>query len=188
MRKTAFAAIAALCLLAACREQESSEETGEAAANAATNSTPPANASAPAGPAPLGAPLSGAAAKKMMHDRHEGMEAIGDAMKLITRELRGDAPDLARVREGAGTIARLAPQASGWFPPGTGPDAGKTHAKAEIWQKPDDFAAKMKSFQQAGRAFNTAAQGNDIAAIRAAYGELGKSCKACHDSYRAKVD
>lgn len=175
-------AFSTLALLAACREQAADTTTNsanEAAAAEAQNTT---LASATA--APLGAAVSGDAAKKLMHDRHERMEEIGDAMKLISRELKGDAPDFAKVRSGSGTIARLAPQASGWFPPGTGPDVGKTEAKAEIWQKPEDFAAKMKTFQQAAKRFNAVAQGNDIAAIRAAHGDLGKSCKACHDPYR----
>ncbi len=119
-----------------------------------------------------------------MHERHEGMEEIGDAMKLVSRELKASSPDLARVRDGAATIERLAPQLSRWFPPGTGPDVGKTEAKAEIWRRPEDFAGKRDSFQTAAQRFNAAAQGTDLAAIRAAHGELGKSCKACHDPYR----
>ena len=184
MRIAFVTALAAISLLGACREQASEEETGEAAANSTPGPAPAANSAAPAGPASLGAPVSGEQAKTLMHDRHERMEEIGDAMKLITRELKGEAPDLARVREGAGTIARLAPQVSGWFPPGTGPDVGKTEAKAEIWQKPEDFVAKTRAFQQAAQRFSAAAQGSDLAAIRAAHGDLGKSCKACHDLYR----
>jgi cytochrome c556 len=134
----------------------------------------------------LGAAVTGEQAKKLMHDRHEGMEDIGDAMKLLTRELKSHSPNMEKVREGSGTIARLAPQVTGWFPPGTGPDVGKTRAKAEIWQKPDDYVAKRTAFQQAAQAFNAAAQGSDLAAIRNAHGDLGKSCKACHDPYRAE--
>ncbi len=184
MRKTIFTALVAVSLLAACSEQASDEETGEAAANSAPGPAPTANAATPAGGASLGAPISGEQAKRLMHDRHERMEEIGDALKVITRELKGDAPDLAQVRQGAGTIARLAPQVSGWFPPGTGPDVGKTEAKAEIWRKPEDFVAKARAFQQATQAFSAAAQGSDLAAIRSAYADLGKSCKACHDPYR----
>jgi len=181
MTKRGFAAVTAIFLLAACREQAADNQANVAAANDSAASG--GNSAAPAA-APLGAAVSGDAAKKLMHDRHEGMEDIGDAMKLVTRELKAGSPDLAKVRSGAGTIARLAPQVTGWFPPGTGPDVGKTEAKAEIWQKPEDFAAKRDSFQKAAQAFDAAAQGSDLAAIRAAHGELGKSCKACHDLYR----
>ena len=58
-----------------------------------------------------------------------------------------------------------------------------THCKL-----PDDFAAKARGLEQAALAFQTATQGNDVAAIRAAQGNLGKSCKACHDLYREKDD
>jgi len=105
-------------------------------------------------------------------------------MKLVSRELKGDAPNLGSVRSGADTIASLAPQVATWFPAGTGPDVGKTDAKAEIWQKPEDFAAKASDFTRAAQAFQAAARGTDVAAIKAAHGDLGKSCKACHDLYR----
>lgn len=175
-----FVALAAFGLLAACEQQDPAANTATTEANSASSNAPAARTSA----APLGAAVAAERAKTIMHDRHEGMEEIGDAMKLVSRELKGATPDLAKVRDGAGTIARLAPQVTGWFPPGTGPDVGKTEAKAEVWQKPEDFAAKRNTFQRAAQTLNGAAQGNDLAAIKAAHGDLGKSCKACHDLYR----
>jgi len=142
----------------------------------------------PAASTVLRASVSGDQAKKLMHDRHEGMEDIGDAFKASARWAKSDNPNVADVREDAAIISRLAPLASGWFPAGTGPDVGKTRAKAEIWQRPDDFAAKMKAFQSEAQKFNAAAQGADSAAAIAAHGELGKTCKACHDDYRAPED
>ena len=179
MRKTI--ALMAGILLVGC---DSSSEGGEALAEA--------NASGNAASAALenkvqqsdAAPLQKEQALALMKERHENYEKIGDAMKGITRELKGDNPDLGRVRAGAATIAELAPQVPGWFPAGTGPDVGKTEARAEIWQKPEDFAAKARGFREAALSFNTEAQGTDLAAIRAAHADLGKSCKACHDLYR----
>jgi hypothetical protein len=97
------------------------------------------------------------------------------------------ASDLATVRSNAAKVAQLSQQASGWFPAGTGPDVAKTGAKPEIWQTPDDFAAKLHNFQAAAQAFNATARGNDLAAINAKFGELGQACKACHDKYRAEM-
>jgi cytochrome c556 len=113
------------------------------------------------------------------------MEAIGDANKAIRRSLAG--LDLPTLRANAAKIAQLSHQASGWFPPGTGPDVGKTGAKPEIWQNPQDFAAKLHQFQLAAQAFNTAASGKDVGAINAKFAELGQACKACHDKYRAEM-
>jgi cytochrome c556 len=183
MGSKAIVALCAVALVAACREQQEAGAGNELIQSAETRTGAVQNIATPA-TSPLGEPVSPEQAKPLMNQRHEAMEEIGDAMKLITRELRAGSPDLTRVREGAGTIARLAPQVSGWFPPGSGPEAGKTQAKAAIWQNPEDFAAKRNDFQQAAQRFNAAAQGSDLAAIRAAHAELGKTCKACHDLYR----
>ena len=177
-------AIAASALLVSACGQASDEQTDQAASNS-TQPNASAGAAAAASAAPLGKAVSGAQAKKVMHDRHEGMEEIGDTMKLVTAELKKDSPDLAKVRGAAATWARYAPQVKGWYPPGTGPDVGKTRARAEIWQKPQDFAAKAVAFENAVTAFSSAARRTDLAAIRTAHAEVGKACKACHDPYRA---
>ncbi|HEV2748641.1 MAG TPA: cytochrome c [Allosphingosinicella sp.] len=171
----------AVMLLASCDSAGDGEEalakakaSGNAAGLAVAKTVRQSNA----------APLQKEQALALMKRRHENYEKIGDAMKGITRELKGDEPDLVRVRSGAATIAQLAPQVPSWFPAGTGPDVGKTDARAEIWQKPEDFAAKARAFREAALAFHKAARGSDLAAIRAAHTNLGKSCKGCHDLYR----
>ncbi len=123
----------------------------------------------------------------IMHDRHEGMEKIGDTNKLLRREITSSSPFMPAIQSGAATIAGLSVRANGWFPKGTGPELGKTGAKPEIWQKPQDFAAKLRGFQAAARAFNAAARSGDMAAIKARYGDLGGTCKACHDLYRSEM-
>ena len=130
------------------------------------------------------APVAPGKAKAVMHQRHEGMEQIGKVMKQLSRDMKAEPLNLNAVRPSAAKMDELARKAGNWFPAGTGPAAGKTEAKAEIWQKPEDFAAKRTDFQQAAERFNAVAQGDDVAAIRAAHGDLGKSCKACHDLYR----
>jgi cytochrome c556 len=135
--------------------------------------------------AALAAPLSKDNALTVMKARHDGMEAIGDGTKAIHRGLSGT-PDLPTVRANAAKIAQLSQQASGWFPAGTGPDVAKTRAKPDIWQNFDDFGAKLRNFQAAARAFNAAASGNDTAAMNARFSDLGGTCKACHDKYRAE--
>ena len=123
----------------------------------------------------------------IMHERHEGMEKIGDTNKLLRREIISSSPFMPAIQSGAATIAGLSVRANGWFPKGTGPELGKTGAKPEIWQKPQDFAAKLRGFQAAAQAFNAAARSGDMNAIKARYADLGGSCKACHDPYRAEM-
>ena len=183
--RTLLTAVAAAALLAACNRSDSTNEA-LAEANASGNQAAAAVENAVA--AAPGTPLEKEQALALMKERHENYEKIGDAMKVLGRELKGDAPDLAQVRSSADTIAALAPQVKTWFPEGTGPDVGKTDALAAIWQKPEDFAAKARDFETAAAAFQAASKGSDVAAIKAAHGNLGKSCKACHDLYRAKDD
>ena len=135
--------------------------------------------------AALAVPLSRDKALTVMNTRHDGMEAIGDGTKAIHRGLSGTT-DLSAVRANAAKIAQLSQQASGWFPAGTGPDVAKTRAKPDIWKNADDFGAKLRNFQAAARAFNAAASGNDTAAMSARFSDLGATCKACHDEYRAE--
>src|SRR5436190_18713970 len=121
----------------------------------------------------------------IMHERHEGMEAVGKANKELRRELGSDTPNVAAVRASSANLSRLASKASGWFPKGTGPELGKTGAKPEIWQDPKDFAARLHDFQGAAKALKAAAARGDVNAIQARYADLGKTCKACHDKYRS---
>lgn len=191
MRIAMFAATGACVLLCACGGPQTSQannarsniSTGSRTENAA--SANPAAASN--GMAMLAAPVSGAAAQKVMHERHEGMETIGKTTKAIKRELDGSSPNMTEVRAGAAQIADLSHKASGWFPAGTGPDVGKTGAKPEIWQNPQDFASKLHNFQTAATAFNVAAMSGDVNAIKGKFGELGQACKACHDKYRSEM-
>ena len=65
-----------------------------------------------------------------------------------------------------------------------GTDKGDTKAKAEIWTERDKFNAAAGKMQEEMVKLNTAAKGGNIDAIKAAAGETGKACKACHDNYR----
>ena len=182
MKTRILTATCAIALLAACGPEQSndnqaSNELIRSAETRVGGGEPDATAAVA---------VDAETAKRLMHERHENYEKIGDAMKLVTRELRGNSPNLQQVREGATVIATLAPQVPSWFPAGTGPDVGKTEARAEIWQRPDDFGAKAGDFDQAAKAFQAAAQGEDVAAMRNAHANLGKTCKACHDLYRAE--
>ena len=174
-------ALCAIAIVAGCRAQDEANQDQSSndlvqSAETRTGGQEPDTLAA--------APVDADTAKRLMHDRHENMEEIGDAVKAVSRTLKTDNPDLGLIRSSAARIAELAPQVPSWFPPGTGPDVGKTEAKAEIWQKPEDFAAKAKAMEDSARAFRAAARSGDVAAIRASFGELGKTCKACHDLYR----
>lgn len=191
MRLMLLSAAAGLSL-AACGGPETSQ-ANNAQANISNAARPQATAAASAvtgtsssAPVPM-SPVAGDQAKALMHERHEGMESIGKASKAIHDQFQGSSPDLGVVRSSAARITDLSQKASGWFHAGTGPDVGKTGARPEIWQNPQDFSAKLANFQAAAKAFQEAANGNDTGAIKAKLGPLGQACKACHDKYRSKM-
>ena len=65
-----------------------------------------------------------------------------------------------------------------------GTDKGETRAEPKIWSEMDKFKAAAAKMQEEMAKLNVAAKGGNLDAIKAAAGETGKSCKACHDSYR----
>ena len=70
------------------------------------------------------------------------------------------------------------------FAPGT--DKGTTRAKPEIWENQDDFKAKLSDMRDALAGLQVAAGSGDKKIVAQAVGAAGKSCKACHDEYKAK--
>lgn len=65
-----------------------------------------------------------------------------------------------------------------------GTDKGDTKAKPEIWSEMDKFRGGATKMQDEMAKLSVAAKGGDMAAIKAAAGEVGKACKGCHDNYR----
>lgn len=70
------------------------------------------------------------------------------------------------------------------FAPGS--EGGKTRAKTGIWENRDDFDAKLSDFRDAAAKLAEAARSGDADAMKAQFGETGKTCKACHDEYKSK--
>lgn len=73
------------------------------------------------------------------------------------------------------------------FAPGTDKARGwhDTAAKPELFT--DARPAQLQSdFVREANALAQAAAGGDATVVREAFGRLGRSCKACHDSYKAR--
>jgi cytochrome c556 len=126
--------------------------------------------------------------KELQHARHEHYEELGDAFKVVRDQARSGNPDLAAIKTAANKVNDASLNQEQWFPAGTGPEAGKTQALSDIWAKPAEFKAAMKMFSDAAPKLNAAANASDVAAIKTAFGDVGKACKNCHDQFRAKDD
>jgi cytochrome c556 len=174
IRQSSFvlAAIAGVSLLAACGG------SGESAGDAAT--TP---AAAPAAEEVV--LDNGMTPAEQVKAREAQFKKMGKAFKTISDQLKASEPDLAAIQAAAASVPVESAGLADWFPAGSGPESGvKTDALPAIWEQPDLFAEKIADFRAASDALATTAQGGDIAAIGAAFGTTGGTCKSCHEKFR----
>jgi cytochrome c556 len=138
--------------------------------------------------APLAALSADGSPKALMKARHDHYHELGDAFKTVRDQSRAGKPDIASIKSAAQVINEASIDQGKWFPAGTGPEAGKTRALAEIWKRPNDFTAAQKVFSDAAPKLLAAANSGDVGAVKAQFGEVGKACKNCHDTFRAPED
>ncbi|MFC4309942.1 c-type cytochrome [Steroidobacter flavus] len=124
--------------------------------------------------------------KELQKARHDHYHELGDSFKVIRDQIKTDKPDLAAIKSAAKVVNDASVNQEKWFPAGSGPEAGKTQAKAEIWSKPAEFKTAIKNFADAAPKLQTAANSGDVAAIKTAFADTGKTCKGCHETFRAE--
>ena len=69
------------------------------------------------------------------------------------------------------------------FPPGSLSE--KSRAKAEIWQKWDEFTKHPAKVKKAAQELGDAARAKDEVEVKAKFKALGDACASCHNSFRA---
>lgn len=97
--------------------------------------------------------------------------------------VKGQVPfDAKAVADNAQIVAAL----SGlpWHAFGAGTHTGATEALPAVWSEADKFKTGATQFQDAATKLNTAAKAGNLDAIKAAFGETGKTCKSCHDTFK----
>lgn len=118
--------------------------------------------------------------------RQHNYKQMAAAMKGINEQLRSSSPSLAEIRPRTALIATYAVQLLRWFPHGTGPETGlRMRALPNVWSDRATFTQRGAALLVAARRLDQAAQGGDLAAVRAAVPEVGRACSACHDDFRA---
>lgn len=133
-------------------------------------------------------------------DPAEQIEERQDFMKGLAKELRGirnfvqeaeGAPE--DVVEAARRIGEKAEEIPSLFPAGTGMHEVelKTGARPEIWEDPEDFAAKAANLRELALNFAEEVEklGDDRTAIGRGLASLGRDgCGACHQVFREDLD
>jgi cytochrome c556 len=117
--------------------------------------------------------------------RHEHYEELGEAFKSVRDLSKASTPDFAALEKAAAAVNEASVDQGRWFPKGSGPEAGKTRALPEVWSKPEDFLAAQKMFSDRAPKLLAAAKSKDVAAVTAAFREVGGACKNCHDNFRS---
>ncbi len=120
----------------------------------------------------------------MVMQRMEAMKEISASMKTIAAMVKGEQPfDGAAVQAAAGVIAQHGKHMPHMFPEGTLDKP--TEALPVIWTRWDDFTGLARDMETGALALAEAARTASAAQdIVPQLGEVGKSCKACHESFR----
>ena len=114
--------------------------------------------------------------------RQSAMTVMANHFGRIGAMVNGRVPfDAATVQANAEVVATLSKLPFTGFIDGT--STGDTKAKPEIWTEPAKFKAAQTKMQDEVVKLNAAAKTGNLDQIKAAFGETGKSCKACHDAY-----
>lgn len=168
----AIGTLAALALLTACGGQNSSSATA-ASAPAATAAS--GEAAAP------GAALS---PKEAVKEREKLMESFKKDAGTMGKMVKGETPyDAAAFQAAADNLAANADKPWVHYTPESANE--KSEAKPEVWSKPDEFKKEIEKFTTAAAALKTAAASGKLDDVKKPFGDVGQSCKSCHDTFRA---
>ena len=97
--------------------------------------------------------------------------------------VKGQAPyDAAQIKANVAVLKTLSTLPWAAFGPGT--EGGE--ARPEVWSDAEGFKQKQQAFHDNMAKLSAAADAGDLGKLRAAFGDVGASCKSCHDSYRKK--
>jgi cytochrome c556 len=117
--------------------------------------------------------------------RQSAFVLMGNNMGRINGQLKASTPNVQAIQQAAATVEFASKLPYEAFIPGS--ESGgtpPTRAKPEVFKDTDKIKQLAEKMQGEVAKLNTAAKTGDINAIRAAFGDAGKSCKACHDDYR----
>ncbi|HEX7644404.1 MAG TPA: cytochrome c [Burkholderiaceae bacterium] len=117
--------------------------------------------------------------------RQAALSVMGTHFHRIAEVVKGEKPyNKATTENDAAVVEMLSKLPWGAFPPNS--IVGDSKAKPEIWTQQEKFKAAADKLQAATQKLSGAAKTGDLAAIKTAFGDTGKACKACHDEFKKK--
>lgn len=123
--------------------------------------------------------------KEAIGARVNGYRETGAAFKTINDQLKNDTPAKIMLRLSAKRLVQTANEQYGWFPSGSGAEAGvKTKVKAAVWSDAAAFKAAQDRFKKEADLMAAAVNSGDAAAMKTQARSLGATCQACHSKFR----
>jgi cytochrome c556 len=123
------------------------------------------------------------AADDPIKQRKDLMKGNGASLKGVVAMLKGEKPyDGAAVGKAMKDINGSLATFVTLFPKGS-ETGGETAAKPEIWTAKNEFDGIAKDLETATAKAAAAAPGG-LDGFKAAFGPVGKACKACHEKFR----
>lgn len=117
--------------------------------------------------------------------RQSALTVIANSFGRIGAMVNGRVPFDAKVaQDSAHVVATLSALPWAGFTPNT--EALKSRAKPEIWKDAAKFKESSDKFVVEAAKLEAAAKTGNLDTIKAAFGAVGGSCKACHDAFRAE--
>ena len=121
----------------------------------------------------------------IVETRHEMYEEMGKNMKASARIVKGEVEGPGDMAVYAKVLHESSLRIPELFPEGTGPDAfPETEALPAIWEDPEGFAAATKAYQEESAKLLEVAEAGDVEGFKAQFGNVGKTCGGCHETYR----
>jgi cytochrome c556 len=119
--------------------------------------------------------------------RQSVMTVMGTHFGRIGAMVNGRAPfDAKAAQDSAFIVATMSTLPWPAFTPDT--EALKSRAKPEIWKEAAKFKEANEKLMAEVVKLEVAAKSGNLDTIKAAFGNVGGSCKACHDSYQVKAN
>lgn len=117
--------------------------------------------------------------------RKSAMFMMGQHLGRLGAMAQGKVPfDAAAAAANADVVASLAKLPFAGFGPGT--DTGDTRALPEIWLEAEKFKAGQQKLLDETAKLASATKAGKPEPFKAAFDEVGKVCKDCHDHFRKK--
>jgi cytochrome c556 len=119
--------------------------------------------------------------------RQNALSVMGTHFGRIGAMVNGRVPfDAKAAQENAHVVATLSSLPWAGFNSDTEPL--KSRAKPDIWKESAKFKEMSDKTVAEAAKLEIAAKSGNLETIKAAFGAVGGSCKACHDSFQAKAN